>query len=545
MSEVDTDVFTTRPEALARADELECSGTHSMDNDGETYYMPCATHLQYEEASDETKGPWKKPKKNFINLNEKKYDNINFKPTPAMAAEGKRGLDWRKEFNRGGTMVGVARGQQLKNRETLSPSTVVRMYSYLRRHTVDKKGEGFSPGEKGYPSAGRIAWALWGGDPALTWATTRRNQMEREDEKKSTPEEEPTYVFDVKFNAGAFTYKAADDETNDIIIEGPVSSSSVDRDGDIVDPNAVMAAWPSYKKNPIIRFNHGREGIGVMTEVKMGEDADGNPMPIGKALIDGDEKSIVNKIKKGIYRSFSIGFRVEAKEAVKDGDVTRLKFTKIDWVETSVVDIPSNRNAIFSVVKTPSNGIFSKYLAESDQTLTYDDIMALNRTGTGNTTMSEEIILEQDEAVAAILDSQQEKIQLNKSEVDGLKAELEELRVWKAAKDELELAAQVKAAEEAKVASATAELSKAHSEELNLLRAELASAQTLADEIPSRAPERKSMIDTSAVTHSPAYPNGLTALEVVSGQQNKTPGTVLGELWLMDKLADKIKGNEY
>lgn len=93
-----------------------------------------------------------------------------YKPTESMAAEAVRGLAWRKEYNRGGTLVGVARANQLKNRENLSAQTVKRMHSYFSRHEVDKQGQGFSPGEPGYPSAGRIAWALWGGDAGQSWA---------------------------------------------------------------------------------------------------------------------------------------------------------------------------------------------------------------------------------------------------------------------------------------------------------------------------------------------------------------------------------------
>jgi hypothetical protein len=100
-----------------------------------------------------------------------------YKPTEAMAAEAKRGLEWRKEHNRGGTQVGVTRANQLANRENLSASTVKRMHSYFSRHEVDKQGEGFSPGEPGYPSAGRIAWALWGGDPGQSWARARVASM--------------------------------------------------------------------------------------------------------------------------------------------------------------------------------------------------------------------------------------------------------------------------------------------------------------------------------------------------------------------------------
>jgi hypothetical protein len=53
------------------------------------------------------------------------------------------------------------------------------MVSYFARHEIDKDGEGFSPGEAGYPSAGRIAWALWGGDPGRTWAENILNEEER------------------------------------------------------------------------------------------------------------------------------------------------------------------------------------------------------------------------------------------------------------------------------------------------------------------------------------------------------------------------------
>lgn len=93
-----------------------------------------------------------------------------FKPTNAMAENAERALEWRKEYNRGGTEVGVARAVQLKNKENLSYDTVKRMYSFFSRHEVDKKAEGFSQGEEGFPSAGRIAWDLWGGDEGFSWS---------------------------------------------------------------------------------------------------------------------------------------------------------------------------------------------------------------------------------------------------------------------------------------------------------------------------------------------------------------------------------------
>jgi HK97 family phage prohead protease len=99
-----------------------------------------------------------------------------------MRAEAERGLEWRREFGRGGTEVGVARARDISNGADLSMDTVRRMRSYFARHEVDKQGAGWSPGEDGFPSAGRIAWALWGGDPGRSWAEAivEREQQDRE-----------------------------------------------------------------------------------------------------------------------------------------------------------------------------------------------------------------------------------------------------------------------------------------------------------------------------------------------------------------------------
>jgi hypothetical protein len=102
----------------------------------------------------------------------------SYKPTDGMVAEAERGLSWRREYGRGGTEVGLARARDISNRKNLPLDTVKRMKAYFDRHEVDKKGKGWSPGEDGYPSNGRIAWALWGGDSGWTWAKAivKRNE---------------------------------------------------------------------------------------------------------------------------------------------------------------------------------------------------------------------------------------------------------------------------------------------------------------------------------------------------------------------------------
>jgi hypothetical protein len=108
-----------------------------------------------------------------------------YKPTSGMATAAKRALAWKSEGKPGGTLVGMARANQLKDREPLSSSTVLRMYSFFSRHEVDKRATGFSSGEEGFPSPGRVAWDLWGGDGGYSWSTQKRNQIMRDREDKA------------------------------------------------------------------------------------------------------------------------------------------------------------------------------------------------------------------------------------------------------------------------------------------------------------------------------------------------------------------------
>jgi hypothetical protein len=74
-----------------------------------------------------------------------------------------------------GTAVGWTRARQLANGETLSLSTVKRMYSYFSRHEVDKKGKDW--GSQSNPSNGYIMWLAWGGDAGFSWSRGIVNRM--------------------------------------------------------------------------------------------------------------------------------------------------------------------------------------------------------------------------------------------------------------------------------------------------------------------------------------------------------------------------------
>jgi hypothetical protein len=98
-------------------------------------------------------------------------------PNKGMKDEAKRALAWREEFGRGGTEVGIARARQIVANEELSDKDILDMYSFFARHEVDKTAEGFKPGEDGYPSNGRIAWSLWGGDAGYEFAKRERDKI--------------------------------------------------------------------------------------------------------------------------------------------------------------------------------------------------------------------------------------------------------------------------------------------------------------------------------------------------------------------------------
>lgn len=199
------------------------------------------------------------------------------KPTDGMVEEAKRGLEWRREFGRGGTEVGIARARDISNGKNLSDDTVKRMFSFFSRHEVDKKAEGFRVGEKGYPSNGRIAWALWGGDAGFSWSrqiaerldkkdrtmqdidksdTMTQNVEDQEmvDEVRAEPDELSVGDFVSWNSSGGEAYGKVDRIERDGQINVPDSDFTINGDAD--DPAALIEV---YREG-----DEGYEGSGQM-----------------------------------------------------------------------------------------------------------------------------------------------------------------------------------------------------------------------------------------------------------------------------------------
>lgn len=102
----------------------------------------------------------------------------SFTPPTSVRDAALRGLYWRNAYGRGGTQIGVARARDLSNGRAVSIKTLKRMKAYFDRHEIDSQAIGWLKGEKGFPSAGRIAWELWGGDAGRKWAESKLKQLE-------------------------------------------------------------------------------------------------------------------------------------------------------------------------------------------------------------------------------------------------------------------------------------------------------------------------------------------------------------------------------
>ena len=84
--------------------------------------------------------------------------------------------------------------------------TVVRMSSYFARHEIDMEAQGWNRGEDGYPSAGRIAWALWGGDAARAWAEGIISKAAEDDAARSVED-----TMGIEFRTAKVELRAVDE----------------------------------------------------------------------------------------------------------------------------------------------------------------------------------------------------------------------------------------------------------------------------------------------------------------------------------------------
>jgi len=264
-------------------------------------------------------------------------------PTQAMVEEAERGLAWRAEYGRGGTEVGVARARDISNRVDLSNDTIGRMVSYFARHEVDKDAQGFRPGEDGYPSAGRIAWALWGGDPGKSWADKEWSKIQGKGAEKMMMKK--NIVLDnvglkfAKGDAGGFSGYAS--------VFGGVDSYN-----DTIMPGAYKGVIERIKSGaarmPKMFVNHKSFELPVGKWKSIDEDDVGLFM-FGE-LTPGmeDAQAVKAAMQHGTIDGLSIGYglnRDDVEYAEKGDSTVRIIKNISELYEISIVTYPADDSA--------------------------------------------------------------------------------------------------------------------------------------------------------------------------------------------------------
>lgn len=262
-------------------------------------------------------------------------------PTPnqAMRKEARRGLDWRSEFGRGGTEVGIARARDISNGENLSMNTVRRMVSYFARHEVDKEAEGFRPGEDGYPSNGRIAWALWGGDAGRSWA----NQQVEDDEGRNMGAK----MSERETRATAQPLEIRQDEGEAIRVSGyaAVFGEETNIGGmftEVIDKGAFTNAL-SRQDDVVFLVNH--DGLPLARTrsgtLKLTEDERGLYMETELDGSDPDVRAIVPKMKRGDLDKMSFAFVPKRQEWDDSGEIPKRTIQDLELHDVAIVTTPA------------------------------------------------------------------------------------------------------------------------------------------------------------------------------------------------------------
>ena len=185
--------------------------------------------------------------------------DINLMPTEGMRKEAERYRAWKKEGEGGGTDDARTRATQILSGNELSPDTVITMNAWFARHESDKSGKGFRPGEDGYPSNGRVAWAAWGGDAGQTWARSKSNSIKKARERtmsedtKTQQRAEPDALKVGDFVSWNASGGRARGKITRIVRDGQIDvpSSSFVINGTAEDPAALIQIYRNGEETDI------------------------------------------------------------------------------------------------------------------------------------------------------------------------------------------------------------------------------------------------------------------------------------------------------
>lgn len=123
------------------------------------------------------------------------------------------------------------------------------------------------------------------------------------------------------------------------MVWGYASTEALDEQGEIVRREALEAALGTYMRFANIREMHQPSAVGIAKEATV----DDRGLYLAAKIVDDEAWE---KVVQGVYKGFSIGGRVTARDPANPTVITGLALTEI-----SVVDRPANPEAVFDCWK--------------------------------------------------------------------------------------------------------------------------------------------------------------------------------------------------
>ena len=128
-------------------------------------------------------------------------------------------------------------------------------------------------------------------------------------------------------------------DTDQRMVWGYASTEAEDGQGEVVKREALSAALADYMRFANIREMHRNSAVGIAKEAEL----DGKGLYLGAKIVDDDAWA---KVVEGVYKGFSIGGKVTARDPADRNVITGVSLTEI-----SVVDRPANPEAVFDCWK--------------------------------------------------------------------------------------------------------------------------------------------------------------------------------------------------
>jgi HK97 family phage prohead protease len=285
---------------------------------------------------------------------------MSYKPNKGMQEEAERAIRWVEEGRKGGTRIGKIRARQIARGENLSEDTVKRMYSFFSRQEGVKDAEGFEPGEDGYPSPGRVAWGLWGGDPGYSWSKNIVEQLKN----RGFNMDLITRELNLQLRDG-YEYEKEEgyEEKENDIYTFVVSTPEVDRYGTIIVPSGID--YQAYLNNPIVLAQHDSDEWPIGRCLGFAMNGENLEATIQIECITEEGKKLNKLINAGFVKAVSVGIIPnEYEDKTIDGQKVTI-YTKSELVEFSVVSVPANRQALLKKsMKTLLQDSINKYKKE-------------------------------------------------------------------------------------------------------------------------------------------------------------------------------------